>query len=145
MTSGCLGEKTPVELQPVQPAVFVEYERSGGYEGLDERLVIFDNGAAIISGGKGSREIALNETELSHISDLLDAAGFLSLERSYSARPGAADVFRYTVTYSGHIVSAEDTAVPAVLRPLIEELNRILLSGGHGGTDMPSFLISPPG
>ena len=46
--SGCIGAKTPPVSKPPAPAVFVDYYRTGGIAGLDDRLVIFDNGAAVV-------------------------------------------------------------------------------------------------
>lgn len=57
---GCLGFKTPSVSSPALPSVLVDYKRVGGIAGFDDRLVIFDNGVAVISRKTVSTEIALN-------------------------------------------------------------------------------------
>jgi hypothetical protein len=57
---GCLGVKTPSVSSPALPSVLVDYKRVGGIAGFDDRLVIFDNGVAVISRKTVSTEIALN-------------------------------------------------------------------------------------
>jgi uncharacterized protein CbrC (UPF0167 family) len=143
VTSGCLGEKTTPVTRQNPPVILVEYERTGGIAGLNDRLVIFNNGAAIISGKAGSHEIALNETELANISELFADAKFPALDSSYTARHGAADVIRYTITYNGKIVVAEDTAIPSALQPVIDEFNRIIITGLPVETIMQPFANIP--
>jgi hypothetical protein len=55
---------------------------------------------------------------------------FFILESTYSARAGSADLMKYTISYHGKTVSAEDSAIPPTLMPVIEQLNLILKSGG---------------
>jgi hypothetical protein len=54
ITGGCLGSKTVPVTPATPPAVLVDYQRTGGIAGINDRLVIFDNGAAVISGGMKS-------------------------------------------------------------------------------------------
>jgi hypothetical protein len=125
--SGCLGVKTPQLPGPIPPAIFVDYHRTGGIAGLDERIVIFDNGVAVISKKTASTEIALNQTELERISGILNESQFSMLQGNYTARRGAADYFRYTISYHGKTVIAEDSAVPPSLQPVIDEMYRIII------------------
>ena len=126
LTAGCLGSKTPPVPSPPAPAVLVDYYRTGGIAGFDDRLVIFDNGVAVVSGKSVNQEIEINRTDVERIVELFNQSGFPTLEGTYSARPGSADLIRYTISYRNMTVSAEDTAIPPSLQPVIDELNRIL-------------------
>lgn len=111
---------------PTPPAVFVDYQRTGGIAGLDDRLVIFDNGVAVLSRKTVSTEIALNKSELERITGIFNKAQFLMLQGNYTARPGTADYFRYTISYDGKTLIAEDSAIPPSLQDVIGEMNRII-------------------
>jgi hypothetical protein len=124
--SGCLGVKTPSVSRSIPPAIFVDYHRTGGIAGFDDRIVIFDNGVAVISQKIASKEITLNQSDLRRISGIFDEAQFSMLQGNYTARSGAADYFRYTISYHGKTVIAEDSAVPPSLQPVITEMNRII-------------------
>ena len=67
------------------PAILVDYHRVGGIAGFDDRLVIFDNGAAVISSGPVNREIKLNQTDIDRITSVFTAAQFSQLEGNYTA------------------------------------------------------------
>ncbi len=124
--AGCLGSKIPPVTPPNAPAVLVDYYRTGGIAGFDDRLVIFDNGVAIVSGRTLNQEIEVNTTDLERLVTLFNQSQFSMLEGNYSARPGSADIMRYTISYHNKTVSAEDSAIPPSLQPVIDELNRIL-------------------
>lgn len=112
--------------RPPAPAVLVDYYRTGGIAGFDDRLVIFDNGVAVVSSKTVNQEIAINQTDIDRIVTLFNQSQFSLLEANYSARPGSADLIKYTVSYHSKTVIAEDSVVPPSLQPVIDELNRIL-------------------
>jgi hypothetical protein len=124
--SGCLGPKTPPVSRPSVPAVLVDYYRTGGIAGFNDRLVIFDNGVAVVSGKTLNQEIEINKTDIDRIVLLFNQSRFSTLEQSYSARPGSADLIKYTISFQNKTVEAEDTVIPLALQPVIDELNRIL-------------------
>ncbi len=126
---GCLGTRSAPVTLVTPPAILVDYHRTGGIAGFNDRLVIFDNGAAVISTGIASREIKLNQTDLDRITTIFTKAEFSSLEGNYTARRGSADLFHYAITYRGTVVNTEDTVIPPALQPVIDELNRILKIG----------------
>jgi hypothetical protein len=129
LLSGCLGLKTSPSPGQVPPTVFVDYQRTGGIAGMSDRVVIFDNGAAIISGRRVNTEISFNRTEMVRIGNLFRQNNFPSLEGNYTSRRGGADFIQYTITFQGKTVHTEDTAIPAALQPVIDEMNRILSEG----------------
>lgn len=135
--SGCLGVKTLPVPRPATPTVFVDYQRSGGIAGFSDRLVIFDNGAGLVSNRTTSHEILLNRSDLERISGLFEGAKFSALEGNYTSRRGGADLMQYSISYRGRTVNTEDTAVPDALEPVIRELDRILSGGlGSGNADL---------
>ncbi len=129
MVSGCLGSRVPDVASPTPPAVMVDYHRTGGIAGIDDRLVIFDNGAAVISTRTINFEIQVNQTELATINRLFEQADFDSLQGNYTSRRGGADLMYYSITYHSKSVVTEDTVVPAELQPVINELNTIINTG----------------
>jgi hypothetical protein len=126
MVSGCLGSKTPPVSRPQTPAVLVDYYRTGGFAGFNDRLVVFDNGVAVISGKNVNYEIDLNRSDVDRISQVFNTSQFSMLEENYSARHAGVDLIKYTISYHGKTVTAEDTAIPPSLQSIIDELNRIL-------------------
>ena len=138
MVSGCLGSKTPPVSHPPAPAVLVDYYRTEGFAGFNDRLVIFDNGVVVISGKNVNYEIELNQSDIDRIITLFDQAQFAKLEGNYSARPGSVDLIKYSISYEKKTVNTEDTAIPPSLKPVIAELNRIV--GMGAGNEQPSLL-----
>jgi len=139
MLSGCLGSKTIPGSQPQLPAVLVDYYRTGGIAGFNDRLVIFDNGIALVSSKTINSEIDLDQTDIDRIITLFDQAQFPKLEGNYSARPGSVDLIKYTISYESKTVSTEDTVIPPSLKPVIAELNRIV---GMGASNEKSALLA---
>ncbi len=139
MVSGCLGSKTPPVSHPPAPAVLVDYYRTEGFAGFNDRLVIFDNGVVVISGKNVNYEIELNQSDIDRIITLFDQAQFAKLEGNYSARPGSVDLIKYSISYEKKTVNTEDTAIPPSLKPVIAELNRIV---GMGASNEPPSLLA---
>jgi hypothetical protein len=142
--AGCLGTKTLPVPNTADPTLFVDYQRSGGIAGINDRLVVFDNGAALVSSRTTSREIQLNQSELEQISQVFAAAQFTALEGNYTSLRGGADFMQYSISYKGKTVNTEDTAIPPALEPVIEEMNRILsngMSSGQGDLSLPRIRL----
>jgi hypothetical protein len=106
--------------------VLVDYYRTGGFAGFDDRLVIFDNGIAVVSSKTFNQEIEINKTDIDRIIILFNQSQFSMLEGNYSAHHGSVDLIKYTISYNSKTVNAEDSAIPLTLQPVIDELNRIL-------------------
>lgn len=128
-SGGCLGTKTLPVPNPAEPEVLVDYQRTGGIAGVNDRLVIFDNGITLVQSRATSREIQLNQSDLTQTSELFDDAQFATLEGNYTSPRGGADLMQYRISYRGKTVNTEDTAIPPALDPVIEEMNRILNAG----------------
>jgi hypothetical protein len=142
--SGCLGVKAPSATPQTPPAIFVDYHRTGGVDGLEDRLVIFDNGAAVISRKTITREITLNQTDLVRLTGFFKLAQYTMLENNYSAVRGNANYIEYSISYEGKTVNTEDSAIPPALQPVIDDLNDILITS-TGGTveETPQFPTIP--
>ena len=135
--TGCIGVKTLPVPRPETPSLFVDYQRTGGIAGVNDRLVIFDNGVTLVSSRTTSRELLLTQSDLEEISAVFDAAQFPMLEGNYTSRRGGADFMQYSISYQGRTVNTEDTAIPPSLEPVIREMDRILSTGlSSGQTDL---------
>ncbi len=139
--SGCIGQKTQTETQPEPPAVLVTYERTGGIAGLNDRLVIFDNGAGVLTGRSGSIEISLNKLDIARINALFSEAQFSMLQPNYPSSHAHADLLTYSVSYHGKTVTVQDTAVPPSFLPVIDELNRIVSGASIQKTNYSAFSV----
>jgi hypothetical protein len=139
LVTGCLGSKTTPGPNPKAPEVLVDYYRSGGIAGFNDRLVIFDNGVALVSSKTINSEVDLNQTDIDNIIILFNQAQFSQLEGNYSARPGSVDLIKYSISYENKTVNTEDTAIPPPLNPVIAELNRIV---GMAALDQPTSLMA---
>jgi hypothetical protein len=124
--TGCLGVRTPPVARSPPPAIMLDYHRVGGIAGLDDRLVIFDNGAAVFSSRTVNRELSLNQTDLDQIAKLFSDAQYSMLQGNYTLRHDGADLIHYTITYRGKTVNTEDSAVPPSLQLILDEMNRII-------------------
>ena len=139
--AGCLGTKVIPVNKTAPPTILVDYHRAGGIAGANDRLVIFDNGVAAISGGSANTEILLNDTELTFISTLFNESDFSQLPGQLpgpSTEPGA---MIYTVTYLGKTVTAQETDIPPSLETIIGALDSILKSAGPQKSAYPTLGI----
>jgi len=141
-SAGCLGTKIPEPETQVPPGILVDYHRTGGIAGINDRLVVFDNGVAVISGRSGSTEVLLNQTDLALISVLFNQSQFSQLQEQYTAPRGSADLMTYTISYHGKTVTAEESAVPPSLVPIIADLNHILSMAEIQKTTYPTLPVT---
>jgi hypothetical protein len=111
--------------------VLIEYRRSGGFAGLDDHLVIKENGQAILTQGSERHEFILNGGARDRLEALFAEAEFSRLRRRYLPSRQGADLFEYVVTYKGHTVRTMDGAVPSSLQPILGALNEIVQSEGN--------------
>lgn len=143
LMSGCLGGKPPSSSPAEPPGILLDYQRTGGIAGVSDRLVIFDNGVALVASRQSNIETTFNQTELDRIDAVFSEAGFASLEGNYTSRRGSADLLQYSIRYQGKTVITEDTAVPPGLEMVIDELNRILAvhAGSTAGSRLPIIAL----
>jgi hypothetical protein len=120
--TGCTGTTTS--------GILIEYRRSGGFGGLDDRLIINVNGQATLTRKAEHYEFVLDRDTMNQLLVLLDNAEFSKLRREYLPPRQGSDLFEYVVTYKGHAVRTMDTAVPDSLLPILELLNQIIENSG---------------
>jgi len=106
--------------------VIVEYHRTGGIAGFDDRLVIYENGTATISRHGTFAVVSTDPQALARIREILSSEAFQSLNVTYLPQQQGYDLISYEVTAGEKRVLAEDGAVPAALEPLIAELDGII-------------------
>lgn len=140
--AGCLGTKTPAASETSPPSVVVDFHRSGGIDNVNDRLVIFDNGVAIVSAKSTSTEILLNATDIALISALFNQSQFSQLQANYSAPRQSANVMTYTISYHGKTVTAAEGAMPPSLKTVIGELNLIVQKISLQRTSYPTLGIA---
>lgn len=109
-----------------QAPALVEYQRSGGITGREDRLVVHTDGTARLSRRGAVSDFTLGSDTLAELRTLLQATQFEVLRSEYvPPRPGA-DLFEYVVVYENRRVRALDTAVPSELVPLIQFFNGLV-------------------
>jgi hypothetical protein len=110
--------------------MLVEYRRSGGFAGLDDHLVIMEDGESILTRRSERYEFSLDRDTVGGLQSLFEDAAFSQLGReSLPSRQGA-DLFEYVVTYEGHTVRTMDGAVPPSLQPILDALAQIVEDQG---------------
>jgi hypothetical protein len=142
--AGCLGVRTPPLAKTTPPSIVLDYHRVGGIAGINDRLVIFDNGAAVFSSRTVNRELSLNQTDLDRITALFSEEQYSMLQGNYTVRHEGTDLIHYTITYRGKTVNTEDSAVPPSLQVIIDELNLMVsLVSKNGSTNQPFASLTP--
>jgi len=137
--SGCLGTKTAVTPAPVPPALLLDYHRTGGIAGVDDHLILFNNGAGLISTRVITREFQMNSSEIDRLDRIFRQAEFDTLQGNYTSASGGADFMTYSIEYGNKSVIAEDTVIPFTLQPVIRELNSIISSRSYQDPVMGSL------
>jgi len=141
--SGCISTKTPEATGSQPPAVFVEYHRTSGITGVNDHLVIFDNGVAVVSTRTASTEFGMNLSDMDRISTLLSQAQFSQLQTDYPAPRPAPGLMNYSISYRRKTVTLQDTDIPPMVQPVIDELNRIIASVTSQNTALPAVGMNP--
>lgn len=112
--------------------LLVKFERSGGFDGVDNKLRIWVDGRAIFksrrSGEDSGESFKVGAGKLRQLKKALVGAGFPSLKDSYLPDNPGADTFQYTVTYRGKRIFMDQLAVPKTLTKVIALLNEIVAS-----------------
>ena len=106
--------------------VLLEYQRTGGIAGLDDRLVVQADGKAKLTRRDEGSEFELTSSQISTLRQQLEESEFRSLKRIYKPETQGRDLFEYELTYRGHTVRASDGAIPEALRPVLDSLNAIV-------------------
>ncbi len=120
----------PTPAPASQPPSAIEYTRTGGLIGLNDRLTIDTKGHAVLSRRNVKSEFDVSDANLKQLYDAFQAARFAAIPENSMPIGVIADAFNYTLTYQGHTVKTADTAVPKSLEALLALLNRIVETQG---------------
>ena len=96
----------------------IEYHRSGGIRGTDDRVVIRDDGTATLNRNGRASSITVASDVMARLRRAVRRSQFASLRSEYQAPPGGADMYEYTITHNGHTVRAKDASLPEALHPV---------------------------
>jgi hypothetical protein len=107
----------------------VVYVRSGGFAGVVERLTVRPDGRATLRLRSAVRHGRATDTRVRTLTRHL--RGFGSIPADSRARHPIADGFTYSITYARHTVRTDQGAVPAALRPALDDLSAIGSSLGR--------------
>ncbi len=107
-------------------ATLIEYSRTGGFAGFDDKLKIDASGHATLARRTANTEFNLTTDELNQLQVALRDASFASIPEDSVPKQLAPDEFSYTVTYANHTVKTSDTAMPSKLQPVIQALNAVI-------------------
>jgi len=125
MWSGCAGgAKGP-------DAVLAVYEKSGGFAGMDSRLVVRDNGALVLEDRRTgvTTQVAADPARLKRLREVLRKPELAAVKSLYT-KPDGADLMSYgidaTTPKGTRSISTFDAADhPAVVGELIEALDAL--------------------
>ncbi|HEX2043545.1 MAG TPA: hypothetical protein VHF24_12995 [Acidimicrobiales bacterium] len=124
------GDGGPVAGEP-GPAVpagpLVVLVRYGGLAGTNDRVAVDASGQATIISDRSPAPVerALAPADLASLRSALERSQIATLDRNY-LDPRAADAYQYDVTYQGVTVTADEGALPATLRPVVDQLVKLL-------------------
>jgi hypothetical protein len=102
----------------------LEYRRSGGFVGFDDRLLVSQTGEVRVARNGTTRTYQIDSNQLATLQKLLADAKLNTLT-SVSAASGS-DLISYSITYQGTTVTTMDTVIPSVLEPVIQSCNRLI-------------------
>jgi Emfourin len=111
----------------------IEFQRTGGFAGLAQSLIVSSDGQAVYKDMRVERTEAgtLGPADLTELRSLIDASGFFTQPSPQNAP--CADCFNLaiTVTVDGatHTVQAVDIGLDPALTPLVDKLVTLLQDG----------------
>lgn len=112
---------------PPQPVPLVVLVRYGGIAGTHDRISVDASGVATVTSDRSPHPSTktLSSTELASLRTALERSEIATLRRNYLDRR-AADAYQYDVTYQGVTVTADEGVVPPQLRPVVDQLVKLL-------------------
>ena len=108
---------TPVSSSPLASAI--EYRRTGGLAGVDDRITVSREGLLEVRNRQGRHATAqLSPGDLKELKSLL--TGWNKVQ-STPPEPGTADAFEYSLNYDGATVTAAEFSKPPVTFDLVRK------------------------
>ena len=109
--------------------VIVEAAKTGGITGMDQKMLISNNGHGILTPSGNPEGFDLSEEQMENLRQVLDDAGFSKYAGQEFPCEGA-DQFSYTVTHMGDTVLMCEDRIPEELRAAVEHLEAIAKANG---------------
>jgi hypothetical protein len=106
-----------------QATTLIEYRRSGGIAGREDRVVVLDDGTVRLSRRGAVADYQIGADTLQQLRALLERIDFRRMREEYLPPRRGADLFAYEVIYRDRRIRTMDTAVPPELQPLIQLLS----------------------
>ena len=106
-------------------SVLVEYTRTGGIAGFNDRLTVYPDGKAKLSRKNGSFDLVLSAEQLKQMLAVFQIAGFVNLKEA-PPKLLVPDELSYVMTFQGKTFRTSDTQMPAELQPVITLLNALV-------------------
>jgi hypothetical protein len=109
---------------------WLEYSRTGGIAGFDDRVTVTVDGAVTASTkGAGVRRYQLSPTENARLHRLAGAAGAAGPAARASTGPGRSDALVVRLSIDGRTVAVPDGQAPDGVTALLAELGRLAVRG----------------
>jgi hypothetical protein len=106
-----------------QATALIEYRRSGGIAGREDRLVVLSDGSMRLTRRGAAADYQVGADTLTELRALLERIDFRAMRDEYLPARRGADLFEYVVIYRDRRIRTMDTAVPPELQPLIQLLS----------------------
>lgn len=131
MLATCGTSAIPASDTGADPDIIVDYRRTGGIAGLNDRLVIQADGNAVLQQkGQPDTDFTVDQQTMDDLEQTLQAAAFDELAGVHEPARAIPDAFHYEVVYAANggrqTVEATDGAVPNDLAPVLDLLNAII-------------------
>ncbi len=112
---------------PVRTGPLVVLVRYGGLAGSSDRVAVEASGEATIISDRSATPtvLTLPPADLASLRTALERSEIATLDRNY-LDPRAADAYQFDVTYQGVTVTADEGVLPAKLRPVVDQLAKLL-------------------
>jgi hypothetical protein len=110
-----------------RPGPLVVLVRYGGIAGSADRVAVDASGVATVISDRSPNPSTktLSSTELATLRTALERSEITTLQRNYLDHQ-AADAYQYDITYQGVTVTADEGVLPPKLRPVVDQLVRLL-------------------
>lgn len=123
-------EKTDTQPQPAPTTAAsvidqpILYHRTGGFAGVDERLVIWPDGYVQMASRHGPALLGASSHE--HVQRLEPLLRNFQRLSSRTNPAVAMDTFHHTIIYRGKSVSADDVSMPPEMRHIVDAIQTLI-------------------
>ena len=131
LLAGCSdsGDASGTRPDPARDAFRLRYQRSGGFEGVQEDLrVAAGRRATLLTSTAGEPQTShfrLSENAVDALRAAFRKAGWREI-RSPGSSAGCADCFLYRIAYQGRVVRFDSVTFPKPLTPVVRRLDAIV-------------------